>query len=170
MMPAIKPSKEVLDINGSVSYSMSSRAWNTLRIKKELLEEFPLLRERREKIDYKMVLYRDPVDLFLAAEKIMDAEDALPILLYFTRRTEQGTVKIKPKKHRIIEAKAKAAEFRKVIGNSERDTKSIHELGFSNNLEFIHYHWEKLSEKDREELLAAGVPEPHKKISDRRYE
>jgi len=85
MANELKPSKDVLDVKGSVAYCMSKRAWNTIRLKKEILDEFSQLKERRMKISYRMVLYRNPVELFLAVEKIMDDQTALPILLYFTK-------------------------------------------------------------------------------------
>jgi len=151
----IKQSENCVDIQGSVAYDMSSRAWNIIRLKKGILEEFPLLRERREKVSYRMILYRDPVDLFLAAEKMMDNKEVMPVLLYFTKMTPQGIVKIKPKKNKIIEAKTRAANFRK-----KDETVNVQKYGFSNKLEFLHYHWSKLSEQDQEDLLRAGIPGP----------
>jgi hypothetical protein len=65
---------------------MSSRSWNMIRLKKEILDEFMQLRDRRLKASYRMVFYRDPVELFLAMEKIMDANEDLPILLYFEQQ------------------------------------------------------------------------------------
>lgn len=79
----LKPDKGVLRVKGSVAYSMSSRAWNMIRLKKALLDEFPQLRERRVRVRYRMLFYRDPVELFLAVERMLDSKKELPILLYF---------------------------------------------------------------------------------------
>jgi hypothetical protein len=49
-------------------------------------------------------------------------------------------------------AKERAISLRKGIQVS-----SLTELGFSNALEFILYHWDKLSEEDKEELRRAGI-------------
>jgi hypothetical protein len=82
-MALLKPAKQTLCVKGKMAYSMSSRSWNTIRLKKEIIDEYPQLRNRRFKAKYRMTFYRDPVELFLAVEKIMDNKAELPILLYF---------------------------------------------------------------------------------------
>ena len=83
MAATLQPAKQALDIKGKIAYAMSSRSWNTIRLKKEILDEYPQLRNRRLKAGYRMIFYRDPVELFLAVEKMMDTKSELPILLYF---------------------------------------------------------------------------------------
>jgi len=89
MVPILQPSKNILDVKGKIAYTMSSRSWNMIRLKKEMLDEFPQLRDKRLKASYRMVFYRNPVELFLAVEKIMDNKEELPILLYFEQEWNQ---------------------------------------------------------------------------------
>ena len=63
-------------------------------------------------------------------------------------------------KHKLLKAKAKAAGLRKEPNRLNTETNEFHEYGFNNALEFIHYHWSKLSEKNRQDLLKAGVAPP----------
>jgi hypothetical protein len=55
----------------------------------------------------------------------------------------------------LKQAKERAAKLRKEI-----EISSLTELGFENALEFIQYHWDKLTPEDREVLRRAGVKGP----------
>jgi len=67
-----------------MSYSEGRRAWNLIRLKHDLLKEFPQLKERREKFGYKMVMHRSFEDLKKAIEK-MEKKGNLPLVLFFGR-------------------------------------------------------------------------------------
>jgi len=83
-MNILKPQHETLKIEGRISYSEGRRAWNLLRLKDDLLKEFPQLKERREKFSYKMVMHRTFEELKKAIEK-MEKEGNLPLVLFFGR-------------------------------------------------------------------------------------
>ncbi len=71
----------MLNIQGKMSYSESLGAWSTLRLKKELVKEFPQLEEKRSKFTYKAVYYRD-IEEFEKAVREMKKDGSLPILLW----------------------------------------------------------------------------------------
>ncbi len=52
----LTPTKEVLVIEGKISYSESSQAWNVLKIKKDIFNIFPQLKEKRSNFAYHMVV------------------------------------------------------------------------------------------------------------------
>ena len=82
-LAALRPFDDVLDIMGSVSYSEGYGAWNTIRLKKEVLQEFPQLKEKTAKIRYKLIFYKDYEEFIEAVMKMRENNEPLPILLYF---------------------------------------------------------------------------------------
>ncbi len=85
MAEILKPKHETLEVGGEISYSEGRRAWNLIRLKHDLLKEFPQLKERREKFNYKMIMHRSFEDLKKAISK-MDKDDAVPIFLFLCRK------------------------------------------------------------------------------------
>lgn len=81
----LRPTKETLITQGNLFYRESLRAWNTLRLNKTLIHEFPMLRERRAKFGYKIVLYRNFKELNKSIHKMEKDEEALPMLLFLQR-------------------------------------------------------------------------------------
>ena len=77
----LRPQKETLEINGKLSYRESLRAWNTIRFKKELIAEFPALKDRTARFGYTLVLHRDFASLEQAIRKLKRENGAIPILL-----------------------------------------------------------------------------------------
>jgi len=59
----LRPKQETLNISGNLSYSEGNRAWNVIRLKQDILKEFPQLKERREKFDYNMIMHHSFKDL-----------------------------------------------------------------------------------------------------------
>ncbi len=87
-MKILKPKHETLELQGKISYSEGHRAWNLLRLKHDLLKEFPQLKQRREKFGYKMVMHRSLEDLKKAISQLKK-EDAVPIFLFFGKAEEK---------------------------------------------------------------------------------
>lgn len=83
MGDVLKPRHETLQIRGRLSYGEGNRAWNTIRLKKDLLREFPQLKERREKFGYKMIMHRSFKELKEALREMEIKGEAIPILLLF---------------------------------------------------------------------------------------
>ena len=70
-----------INSEGEIAYSESFQAWNTIRLKKELFEEFPQLKEKRSKFCYKLVYHRNSQELEKAIKELIKGE-IVPILMY----------------------------------------------------------------------------------------
>lgn len=75
--------RKFININGKLYYNESMQAWNKLKLKKEILDEFPELKEKRSIFSYDMIYHRNKEELEkelkrLAKEKI----EVMPILLW----------------------------------------------------------------------------------------
>ncbi len=81
----LRPVKDVLDINGSVTYSNAYGAWNTITFRSMLLRKFPQLKTKTNSFGYKMLFYENSNDLKQKVEEIKEKGEALPILLWLYR-------------------------------------------------------------------------------------
>jgi len=61
----------------------SNQAWNKLKFKKELLDEFPQLRQKRSKFSYEMKYFRDASDFEKVLKKLRKSPEMLPVLVWF---------------------------------------------------------------------------------------
>ena len=86
MEKVLRPRHDILRISGSLSYSEGHRAWNIIRLKHDLLKEFPQLKERREKFSYKMVMHRSFKEIKDAISKIEKEGGTIPIFLFLCRK------------------------------------------------------------------------------------
>ena len=78
----LRPQRNVIEIKGKLIYTESIGAWNSIRFKKELINEFPQLKEKRSAFSYKMTFYQEYKELEKAIRKIKRDGEALPILLF----------------------------------------------------------------------------------------
>ncbi len=85
MADIIRPRHETLELEGEMSYKEGQKAWSVIRLKKDILKEFPQLKERREKFSYKMIMHRTFEDLKKAIGE-MEREKVIPIFLFFRKR------------------------------------------------------------------------------------
>ena len=81
----LRPQKNAIEIKGKFSYSEGIRAWNIIRFKKELINEFPQLKEKRSAFSYKMTFYQEYKELEKAIRKIKRDGGALPVLLFLCK-------------------------------------------------------------------------------------
>jgi len=81
----IKSNQEIMEITGNLSYHDGARAWNTLRLKKHVLNEFSELKDRAAKVTYKMIYSTSVDNLIKLMQKVNEKEGALPILLFFEK-------------------------------------------------------------------------------------
>ncbi len=82
-LAALRPYDDVLDVTGHVSYSDSYGAWNTIRLKRDVLREFPQLKEKSAKIRYKLIFYKNYQEFVESVDKMQENNEPLPMLLYF---------------------------------------------------------------------------------------
>jgi hypothetical protein len=59
---------------------------NIIRLKHDILKEFPQLKERRDKFDYSMVMHRTFEDLKKAIKEMEMNEEVIPIFLFFRKK------------------------------------------------------------------------------------
>lgn len=81
----LQPSKKTINLTGKMFYREAIQAWNTLRIRKEILDEFPALKEKRSAFSYQMIFYRDYADLEKAIRKMKKDKLPTPLLLFFRK-------------------------------------------------------------------------------------
>jgi hypothetical protein len=81
----LRPSKEEVILEGRLAYSESLRAWNTIRLKKGILDEFKQLRDRMTKFAYKMIFYSEWNELEKALRKNRKEGLPVPVLIWFVK-------------------------------------------------------------------------------------
>jgi len=80
------PRTEGPKIIGKLMYSESDQAWNTIRLRKEVLQRFPQLHEKREAFRYKMNIYHDFEHLLSEINNMKKDSEIVPILLMLCRK------------------------------------------------------------------------------------
>jgi len=88
-LKSLKPADDVINLIGPILYSPGSRAWNTIRIKKDLMFKFPQLKEKRAKFFYKMILHKDYKELEKALRKMKRIGESVPILFFLYRKKDE---------------------------------------------------------------------------------
>ena len=64
-------------------YSEGFQAWNVIRLKKELFEEFPELKEKRSKFSYKLIFHRTPEEFEKAVKELKKKnQEVMPMMLW----------------------------------------------------------------------------------------
>ena len=48
--------REIVNIKGKLLYNESKQAWSNIRLKRELINEFPQLKEKRSQFSYEMLI------------------------------------------------------------------------------------------------------------------
>ncbi len=72
-------------IQGKLCYNESVRAWNVLRLKKELLEEFTDLKDKTTRFTYEMLLFYDYERLQKHLDSLKEQGEAPPLLFWFKK-------------------------------------------------------------------------------------
>jgi len=75
--------RKIIDSNGKVIYNESAQAWNVIKLKKELFDEFPELKEKRSVFSYKLKFFRDMPEFEKVLKKLRaEKENVMPLLLF----------------------------------------------------------------------------------------
>ncbi len=80
----LTPAREVVEVDGSVFYQQKPGAWNTLRLKRQIYEEYPLLKQKAKRISYRMALCRTQKQMDDIMAKVRREEIPMPLLLWFS--------------------------------------------------------------------------------------
>jgi len=78
----LQPLKQVTISEGSVSYSKDVRAWNTIRLRKGFIEDFPMLKNRLLQTSYSMIAFHSYELLEKEIRDIVQKKLPLPVLLF----------------------------------------------------------------------------------------
>ena len=78
----LRPWFDKLEAEGLISYESGVNRWNLIRIKKNFVEQFPQLKEKRSKFSYKMTFYPSYEQLRKFVNDLDKKRGPLPILLY----------------------------------------------------------------------------------------
>ena len=89
ILQSLKPIDDVINLQGPILYSPGSRAWNTIRIKRDLIFKFPQLKEKRAKFVYKMVLHKSFEQLETALKKMKRGKEAVPVLFFLYKEKQE---------------------------------------------------------------------------------
>ncbi|MBW2972775.1 hypothetical protein KY346_00100 [Candidatus Woesearchaeota archaeon] len=81
----LQPWNEKIECEGKVTYHEAIGAWNTIRIKRIFLDQFPLLRDKQANIKFKLEYYGTPEKLAEAVAKITEQKKGMPMFLYLYR-------------------------------------------------------------------------------------
>jgi len=84
----LRPSDKALDLKGNLYYRESLQAWNTIRFRKELINKFPELKEKRASFSYRIIFYQDYAKLEKAVREMKSEDKPLPILLFLVKEPE----------------------------------------------------------------------------------
>ena len=84
----LMPKNEVSEIVGKVSYHDSDQAWNTIRLKKELLDKFPQLKEKQGKFCYKIKMCSSHKHLKKEINSLEKGSQGIPLLLFLCRKND----------------------------------------------------------------------------------
>jgi len=71
-------------VEGKLAYAEGFQSWNLLRLKKEIVNEFPQLKEKRSAFSYKLAFFRSFED-FVSETKKLKNEEVMPMMLWLFR-------------------------------------------------------------------------------------
>lgn len=86
----LTPARDSLKIKGKLTYSEGDQAWNTLRLKKEFLMEYPHLKNKESNnFIYLMELHRSFDDLKKQINKLEKCNGTIPIIFLLGKERKE---------------------------------------------------------------------------------
>ena len=79
--------RKILETNGKLLYDEGTKSFSRIRLKKEFIEEFPQLKERRSSFSYELKFFRDNEELERTIKKL-NKENTMPILMWLFKEKE----------------------------------------------------------------------------------
>lgn len=76
---------DMIEVKGPMTYNESAQAWNIIRLRKEVLHEFPDLKDKRTTFGYKLVIPRNAEAIKKLTVKSLESPNVLPIFLTFSK-------------------------------------------------------------------------------------
>ena len=84
----LRPLRNSIQIKGKISYRESTGCWSLIALSKQIIREFPQLKEKQSKFGFKMAFYYEHKDLERTVRKIKREGEALPILLWLVKEKQ----------------------------------------------------------------------------------
>jgi hypothetical protein len=86
----ILPRREPVKIKGNLLYNESAQTWNIIRLKKEVLNEFPELKDKRGSFLYTMIIPRSEKEIDQQFIDMLKSKKVFPIFLSFSKIKDEG--------------------------------------------------------------------------------
>lgn len=87
---ALIPRNDPIKIVGKLIYSEGHQSWNTIRIRKEIIQKFPQLREKSSNFCYKMNMYGSYKELLNDLKAAEKSGEAVPLTLMLCQIRGEG--------------------------------------------------------------------------------
>jgi hypothetical protein len=81
--------RKIVKVNGILSYDEALQAWSILRLRKDLINEFNQLKEKRSKFSYELLFYRSYEEFEKAMKDLVKKEEVLPILMFLKKEIRE---------------------------------------------------------------------------------
>lgn len=82
--------RELVNIKGKLLYNESKGAWSNIKFKRELINEFPQLKEKRSQFSYEILLCKSAEDIEETIKKFVGKVEAVPLLLWLYKDKDEG--------------------------------------------------------------------------------
>jgi len=81
--------REIVNIKGKLLYNESKQAWSNLKFKRELINEFPQLKEKRSAFSYEIMLCKSQEEIENTIQKFLKKGEAVPLLLWLYKDSKE---------------------------------------------------------------------------------
>jgi len=80
--------RTIVDVEGKLAYDEKVHAWNVLRLKSDLIKEFPQLKEKTSKFSYQLAYHRTIEELEKTLKELKKKKDTiLPVLMWLFKES-----------------------------------------------------------------------------------
>ena len=73
--------RKIINVKGKIHYNESRQAWSNIKLKRELINEFPQLKEKRGNFSYELMFCRTSEDLDRALKELSKNGEVMPMLM-----------------------------------------------------------------------------------------
>ncbi len=74
--------RKIINVKGKIHYNESKQAWSNIKLKRELINEFPQLKEKRSNFSYELMFCRTSDDLNKALKELSKKGEIMPMLMF----------------------------------------------------------------------------------------
>lgn len=73
--------RKIINVKGKMHYNESNQSWGKIILKREIVDEFPQLKEKRSTFSYKLMFFRTHEELLNTIKKLNDKE-VMPMIFW----------------------------------------------------------------------------------------